>query len=220
MDGNGRWATSQGLGRIQGHFQGYLALKQIVYACGDLGVEYLTVYGFSSENWRRPPEEVGGLMGLMAEAMRTELAELEENGIRVRIAGRMAELPDETREIFQTAMDRTKQNGGLTFTLAINYGGRAEIVDAVRAIVKSGVAADEIEEETIREHLYWPEAPDPDLLIRTAGEMRVSNFLLWETAYSELHVTDTTWPAFTPQHLVEAIRDFQGRVRRFGAVVE
>lgn len=220
MDGNGRWARAQGLPRHQGHYQGYLALKQIVYACGDLGVRYLTVYGFSSENWRRPAEEVGGLMGLMAEAMRTELDELMGNGIRVRISGRIAELPDETRTIFQTAMENTRENTGLTFTLAINYGGRAEIVDAVKAIVKSGLPAEEIAEETVAQHLYWPDVPDPDLLIRTAGEMRLSNFLLWETAYSELHVTDTPWPAFTPQHLVEAIRDYQSRVRRFGAVVE
>lgn len=224
MDGNGRWARAQGKERLEGHFQGYTALKEAVYAADDLGVQYLTVYGFSSENWRRPTDEVEGLMRLMAMAMQAELEELIENDIRIRTAGRMQEVPAAVREIFAEAAERTQNNTQLCFTLAINYGGRAEIVDAVRQIVESvqrgEISPAAVTEETIAAALYHPETPDPDLLIRTAGEMRLSNFLLWETAYSELHITPTPWPAFTRESLVAAIADYQKRVRKFGAVVE
>jgi undecaprenyl diphosphate synthase len=224
MDGNGRWARARGLERLEGHWQGYRTLKRVVYAADELGIRFLTVYGFSSENWRRPGEEVGGLMSLMLAAMRAEIEELVENGIRVRVSGRLAELPSDLRAEFESAMERTEGNRRLTFNLAINYGGRAEIVDAVRAIGRRIAAGEmrpeEVTEETIHAHLYHPQIPDPDLLIRTAGERRLSNFLLWETAYSEIFVTQTLWPDFDRQDLVEAIEDYHKRVRRFGAVVE
>jgi undecaprenyl diphosphate synthase len=224
MDGNGRWARARGKRRREGHFQGYLALKKTVYAADDLDIGYLTVYGFSSENWRRPQEEVFGLMELMATAMHAELDELMENDIRVRVSGRLHEVPEHTRNAFQEAMDRTAGNTRLTFNLAINYGGRAEIVDAVQqiasAVQRGELSPEEITEETISQRLYWPDTPDPDLLVRTAGEKRLSNFLLWETAYSEIHITDALWPDYDADHLVTAIADYQTRVRRFGAVVE
>jgi len=224
MDGNGRWARAHGHDRLFGHGQGYKTLKEIVFAADAVGVRYLTVYGFSSENWRRPKEEVGGLMELMVRAMQAEIEELIERKIRVRVSGRLSALPPDLQEVFQDAMKRTHEFSRLTFNLAINYGGRAEVVDAVRALaqrVKSGqLEPDAIDEADIAANLYEPEIPDPDLLIRTAGEMRLSNFLLWETAYSEIYVTQICWPDFRPQHLYAALQDYQKRVRRFGAVVE
>lgn len=225
MDGNGRWANARGKNRLIGHYQGYHALKTTVYAADDMGVRYLTVYGFSSENWKRPEEEVGGLMRLMVEAMQAEIEELIQNRIRVRVIGRLHELPDDLRETFADAVRRTEHFENLTFTLAINYGGRAEVVDAVRELarqVKTGdLSPDAIDEADISAHLYAPrDTPDPDLLIRTAGEMRLSNFLLWETAYSEIHVTPTCWPDFDEAALIDAIKDFQSRVRKFGGLAQ
>jgi len=224
MDGNGRWARAHGLDRLEGHWRGYRTLKRIVYAADEQGVRYLTVYGFSTENWRRPDREVDGLMQLMLTAIRAEIDELMDNGIRVRIIGRLHELPEELEQEFLSAMARTSHNTRMTFTLAINYGGRLEIVDAVRAIateVASGsLHPDAINAETISAHLYAPDMPDPDLLIRTAGEMRLSNYLLWQSAYSELWVTPTLWPDFTPEDFSVAVADYQKRIRRFGAVVE
>ena len=224
MDGNGRWARAQGKGRLFGHYEGYRTLKDIVYAADDLGVRYLTVYGFSTENWNRPEDEIGGLMTLMQEAMTAEIEDLIQNQVRVRISGRLAQLPQGTRDAFESAMQRTTDFPGMTFNLAINYGGRAEVMDAVRALAKQ-VAAGALEPEAIDEaaiaaHLYAPEIPDPDLLIRTAGELRLSNFLLWETAYSEIYVTDICWPAFDRDQLILSLCDFQKRTRKFGAVVE
>lgn len=224
MDGNGRWARAHGRNRLEGHDRGYQTLKEIVFAADELGVRYLTVYGFSSENWRRPEEEVDGLMGLMARAMQAEIEELIERRVRVRVSGRMHELPSDLQAVFTDAMQRTDMFTGLTFNLAINYGGRAEVVDAVHALairVQAGaLLPNEIDEAAIAANLYSPEIPDPDLLIRTAGEMRLSNFLLWETAYSEIYVTQTCWPDFDQVHFVAAMLDYQKRVRRFGAVVE
>jgi undecaprenyl diphosphate synthase len=224
MDGNGRWARAQGKDRLFGHDQGYRTLKTIVYAADELGVRYLTVYGFSSENWRRSQDEVGGLMSLMVRAMRAEIEELIQNRVRVHVAGRMSDLPDELRAEFEDAMLRTRHFTGLTFNLAINYGGRAEVVDAVRALAAKVQAGElspaQIDEQAISDHLYAPDFPDPDLLIRTAGELRLSNFLLWETAYSEIYVTPTCWPDFDRDHLIAALADYQKRVRKFGAVVE
>ena len=224
MDGNGRWARAQGKGRLFGHDQGYRTLKEIVYAADDLGVRYLTVYGFSTENWNRPEDEIGGLMTLMQEAMSAEIEDLIQNLVRVRISGRMNQLPQGTRDEFESAMRRTADFPGMTFNLAINYGGRAEVVDAVR-ILAAKVAAGELAPEAIDEaaiaaNLYAPDIPDPDLLIRTAGELRLSNFLLWETAYSEIYVTDICWPAFDRDQLIIALLDYQKRTRKFGAVVE
>ena len=224
MDGNGRWARARGMNRLWGHDQGYRTLKNIVYAADELGVRYLTVYGFSSENWRRSQDEVGGLMELMLRAMQAEIEELIQNNVRVRVSGRMRDLPADLRAEFEDAMQRTAHFSGLTFNLAINYGGRAEVVDAVRALaerVKQGqMDVEQITEEAIAAHLYAPDIPDPDLLIRTAGELRLSNFLLWETAYSEIYITPTCWPDFDRDHLIAALADYQKRVRKFGAVVE
>lgn len=223
MDGNGRWAQARGLERLEGHWEGYRTLKRIVYAADELGIRYLTVYGFSSENWRRPDPEVSGLMRLMLTAMRAEIEELITNGIRVKVIGRLHELPDDLQREFLSAIERTEGHTRMTFTLAINYGGRLEIVDAVRAIasrVQHGdLHPDEITLETVARHLYAPDLPDPDLLIRTAGEMRLSNYLLWQSAYTELWVTPTFWPDFTREHLIEAIRAFQQRTRKFGGVL-
>ncbi|MDE2127450.1 MAG: isoprenyl transferase [Armatimonadetes bacterium] len=224
MDGNGRWARARGDNRLAGHWQGYRTLKAIVLAAEEIGVRYLTVYGFSSENWRRPKDEVGGLMHLMLDAMRAEIAELIERGVRVRVSGRLSDLPEDLREEFSGAMERTRGLTGLTFNLAINYGGRAEVVDAVKAIcglVQRGeLNPEDIDEQCISTQLYAPDIPDPDLLIRTAGELRLSNFLLWETAYSEIFVTQVCWPDFDREDLIAAIKEYQRRVRRFGAVVE
>ena len=224
MDGNGRWAQARGLDRLEGHWQGYRTLKQIVYAADELGIRYLTVYGFSSENWRRSEQEVGGLMNLMLRAMRAEIEELIDRGVKVRVSGRMHQLPEDLQAEFQDAIDRTRDNTGLTFNLAINYGGRAEIVDAVRAIADSvrngSVGPKSIDEQDISRNLYAPDIPDPDLLIRTAGEMRLSNFLLWQTAYSEIWVTETCWPDFSREHLESAIAAYQSRTRKFGAVID
>ena len=224
MDGNGRWARARGKDRLFGHDQGYRTLKNIVYAADELGVKYLTVYGFSSENWRRPAAEVGGLMELMLTAMRAEIEELISNRIRVRVSGRLRELPPALRQEFEAAMVRTADFERMTFNLAINYGGRAEVVDAVRALAERArlgqLDPHAIDDAMISAHLYSPDIPDPDLLIRTAGELRLSNFLLWETAYSEIYVTPTCWPDFDREHLIAALADFEKRVRRFGAVVE
>lgn len=224
MDGNGRWARRRDMDRLRGHWEGYAALRRTVYAAVDLGIPYLTVYGFSSENWRRPEMEVTGLLELMNEAMRAELEGLISNKIRVRISGRVHELPESLQQTFLDAQARTESYTKLTFTLAINYGGRAEIVDAVRRIaneVASGALdPNSISDATIASRLYWPDVPDPDLLIRTAAEYRISNFLMWETAYTELHITEVLWPDFDKANLIAAVKDYQGRTRKFGAVVD
>ncbi|GIV17736.1 MAG: isoprenyl transferase [Armatimonadota bacterium] len=222
MDGNGRWALQRGLPRLVGHRQGYRTVRRVVKDCADIGVKMVTLYTFSTENWRRPPDETSGLMALIEEAARQELRQMVINGIQVRVIGRMHELPASLQEELRRGMEITAQNSRLTLNLAINYGGRAEIVDAVRAIarrVRQGeIQPEEIDESTIRAHLYTPDMPDPDLLIRTAGEMRVSNFLVWQTAYSELWVTPTLWPDFRTEHLIEAIVSYQQRVRKFGGI--
>ncbi|MCX7800574.1 MAG: isoprenyl transferase [Fimbriimonadales bacterium] len=220
MDGNGRWAQRRGLGRLLGHREGYRALRSVLLHVAELGVPYLTVYAFSAENWRRPTEEVSGLMKLIERAARDELDVMHRNNVRVRFIGRMDGLPHGLRDAILQGVETTRGNTGVTFTLAINYGGRAEIVDAVRSIVASGVPPEAIDEETIRRHLYQPDLPDPDLMIRTAGEMRWSNFLIWQSAYCELYVTDVAWPDFSKDELLEAIHTFQHRVRKFGGVPE
>ena len=223
MDGNGRWARAQGQDRLFGHWQGYRTLKEIVSAADELGVQALTVFGFSTENWRRPEAEVGGLMSLMQAAMQAELEELIQNHIRIQVSGRLDELPPSLRETFEHAVAETRDFTRMTFNLAINYGGRAEIVDAVKALAgavqRGEIGADEIAEEHLSARMYASDLPDPDLLIRTAGEMRISNFLLWGIAYSEIWVTPTLWPDFTPALLADALEDYGRRVRKFGAVV-
>ncbi len=218
MDGNGRWATRQGLGRLVGHRQGYQTLRDILLSADQLGIRFLTVYGFSAENWRRPKEEVGGLMKLIDEAARKELRRLVAENVRVLVSGRMNELPDWLRESLTSLIKETQDNTGITFILAINYGGRAEILDAVKSIAAAGVDPETLTEESISAHLYCPAVPDPDLLIRTAGEMRWSNFLIWQAAYSELFVTPVSWPEFSEKELLEAVKQFQSRERKFGGL--
>ncbi len=223
MDGNGRWARTQGQDRLFGHWQGYRTLKEIVSAADEFGIQALTVFGFSTENWRRPEAEVGGLMELMQAAMQAEIEELIQSHIRIQVSGRLSELPSSLRETFESAMQRTAGFTRMTFNLAINYGGRAEIVDAVRmlaeAVQRGDIRPEEIAEEHLSARMYASDLPDPDLLIRTAGEMRISNFLLWGIAYSEIWVTPTLWPDFTPTLLAEALEDYGRRVRKFGAVI-
>jgi undecaprenyl diphosphate synthase len=216
MDGNGRWANSKGLGRLLGHREGYQTLREVVRDCGELGIKFLTVYAFSAENWRRPESEVSGLMKLIEGAMLEQIEHLKDSNVRTLISGRMDELPESLRTALQKGMAATAHCTGLTFTLAINYGGRAEIVDAVCQLSASGL---EITEESISAHLYHPDHPEPDLMIRTAGEMRWSNFLLWQAAYCELYVTEKSWPEFDADQLLDAIEAYQKRVRKFGGLV-
>jgi len=222
MDGNGRWAQARGLPRLVGHANGHRTVRRMVYGCAELGVEVLSLYTFSTENWRRPPEEVQGLMAMLARSAREELPIMARNGIRIVFSGRLHELPSELQAVLHRAQQMTANNRRITLHLAINYGGRAELVDAVRAIackVQQGeLAPDAIDEATVQAHLYQPDLPDPDLLIRTAGEQRVSNFLLWQTAYTELHITPVLWPDFDMEHLLKAIADYQSRQRKFGTV--
>jgi undecaprenyl diphosphate synthase len=219
MDGNGRWATKRGLKRTDGHAAGEEALFDTVHGALELGVRWLTVYAFSTENWRRPLDEVRYLMNFNREILNRRRDELNGLGVRVRFAGRRDwRVPRKLVREQDEAISLTDRNRRLTLTFAFNYGGRAEIVDAVRRIVAAGIAPDKIDEKVIGKHLYYPDMPDPDLVIRTSGEFRISNFLLWELAYSELVFTDVLWPDFRREHLFEAVREFQRRDRRFGAV--
>jgi undecaprenyl diphosphate synthase len=219
MDGNGRWAERQGLPRTMGHAAGEEALYRVVDAAIDLGLPWLTVYGFSTENWSRPEEEVSYLMGLPGEVVAKRMAELHARNVRVKVAGRRdGRVPASVLEHIDEAVGRTASNTGLTFCIAFNYGGRAEIVDAVRAIVAKGVSPEEIDEALLGDHLLVPDMPDPDLVVRTSGERRLSNFLLWQSAYSELVFVDTLWPDFGREGLVAAIEEYQGRDRRFGGL--
>jgi undecaprenyl diphosphate synthase len=220
MDGNGRWAKKKGLQRLLGHREGYKTLRGILLNASELGIRYLTVYAFSAENWRRPQDEVAGLMKLIETAARDELRLMHQNNVRVQVAGRMDEVPEGLRNALLKGIETTKNNTGITFTLAVNYGGRAEIVDAVKSIVRAGVDEKEIDEKTIAKHLYNPSHPDPDLMIRTAGEMRWSNFLIWQSAYTELYVTEAPWPEFDSRELLQGVATYQKRTRKFGAVVE
>lgn len=224
MDGNGRWATRQGLPRLQGHFEGYKTLKNVVMAASDLGVKYLSVYAFSSENWSRDESEVAGIFDLVHYALKAELDMMMEEGVRIIVSGRTGELPAHVMEQFNEDIEATKNNSLITFNIALNYGGRNEIIDAARSaanmVAEGKIKSNEIDEEFISRLMYHPELPDPDLLIRTAGELRISNFLLWESAYSEFYVTDKCWPDFDKEELIKAIQSYQDRTRKFGAVIE
>jgi undecaprenyl diphosphate synthase len=220
MDGNGRWAKKKGLQRLIGHREGYKTLRGILLAASELGIRYLTVYAFSAENWRRPEDEVSGLMKLIETAARDELRTMHRNNVRVQVAGRLEELPKSLRQALEDGIETTKSNSGITFTLAVNYGGRAEIVDAVKALIREGVSADDVSEDAIAARMYNPSTPEPDLMIRTAGEMRWSNFLIWQAAYTELYVTDKPWPEFDEGELLNAVATYQKRTRKFGAVVD
>jgi undecaprenyl diphosphate synthase len=218
MDGNGRWARKKGLPRIEGHRRGSISLKETVKASAELGVKYLTVYAFSTENWKRPKEEVNFLMGLLSSTIDREVKELHKNMIKVRFLGRIHMLPQKLQEKIRLAEEKTRNNDRLNLNIMLSYGGRAEITDAVKSLVINNVKSDRINEEAISRSLYTAGMPDPDLLIRTAGEMRVSNFMLWQIAYAELWVTEVLWPDFRKKHLVEAIEDFNRRIRKFGGL--
>jgi undecaprenyl diphosphate synthase len=223
MDGNGRWANRRGLPRIAGHRAGVAPVREAVEACARLGVEALTLYAFSVENWKRPRAEVDMLWRLLRFYLRREVPELNRNGVVLRAIGRLDALPAKVRDEIAFAEDRTSGNSGMRLNLAINYSGRAEMVDAVNNAIREArlngtLDSLQIDEETIHANLYTADLPDPDLLIRTSGEMRISNFLLWQVAYAELYVTDTLWPEFNRTELLRAVLEFQKRERRFGGL--
>ncbi len=219
MDGNGRWAQARGLKRTDGHAAGEEALFDVVNGALDIGISWLTVYAFSTENWRRPVDEVRYLMRFNESILERRRDELNDLGVRIRFSGRRDwRVPRRLIRHQDKAIELTRDNRKLTLTIAFNYGGRAEIVDAVKALVAEGVGPDEVTEKAIRQHLYDPEMPDPDLVIRTSGEFRISNFLLWELAYSELVFSEVLWPDFRREHLAEAVREYQRRQRRFGGL--
>ncbi len=223
MDGNGRWAKARGLPRPAGHHQGVEACKRVVRAAGDLNIRYLTLFAFSSENWSRPAEEIGELMRLLRMYLRAETAELHKNNVKLQVIGSRRELQGDIIELIENAENLTRHNDGLTLTIALNYGGRQEILQAAadfahRCILEGREASYETAEEFFASHLMTAGVPDPDILIRTSGEQRISNFLLWQCAYTEFVFTDTLWPDFSQTDLDRAITVFKGRDRRFGAV--
>lgn len=224
MDGNGRWAKQHGNARIFGHKSAMKAVRDVCEGCAELGVGYLTLYAFSTENWNRPKMEVMGLMDLLVSAINTETDTLIKNNIRLNAIGRLTDLPEKVRTNLAGAIDRTKANTGLTLTLALSYSSKVEIVEAVQKIarnVESGaITADNIDDNVVSQNLYTGGMPDPDLLIRTSGEYRISNFMLWQLAYSELYFTPTFWPDFDKEELYKAIVDYQRRERRFGLTSE
>lgn len=221
MDGNGRWAAARGLPRFAGHQRGAESVREVVEGCNRLGVRYLTLYAFSSENWKRPETEINDLMGLLRVYVKRELADLHKNDVRLRFIGDHVELPNDIQDLINGAEERTRNNKGLNLVIALNYGARNEIVAACRQLaaeVKAGhVETEAVTEKVFASHLSTDGIPDPDLLIRTSGEQRLSNFLLWQAAYSELSFVDTLWPDFKQEHLVQAITDYQKRERRYGA---
>jgi len=220
MDGNGRWAAERNLPRVEGHRAGIESVRSSVELSARLGVEVLTLYAFSVENWKRPPAEVTVLMGLLKRYLRLELATLLENNIRFRVIGSQRELDVDVRSELDHAQDQTASNTGMVFNIALNYGGRAEIVSAAKRALETGVEPSELDEARFAGLLYTAGQPDPDLLIRTSGEMRVSNFLLWQIAYAEIWVTETYWPDFRAHHLLEAVLAYQKRDRRYGGIHE
>jgi undecaprenyl diphosphate synthase len=222
MDGNGRWAQLRHRRRVEGHRAGIEAVRDTVETSARIGLDVLTLYAFSIENWKRPHSEVSTLMNLLKRYLRSELDTLLENDIRFRVLGRAHELPADVQEELRQAEERTSANAGLRFNIALNYGGRAEITDAVRelfgALLRDGRDPSAIDERSLASHLYTAGLPDPDLLIRTSGELRISNFLLWQIAYAEIWVTDVLWPDFRRRHLLQAIGDYQKRERRYGGI--
>jgi undecaprenyl diphosphate synthase len=218
MDGNGRWAAQRHLPRVEGHRAGIDSVRDVVETSARLGIRVLTLYAFSVENWKRPRSEVSMLMALLKRYLRLELATLHENNIRFRVIGRQDELATDVRDELEGGIRQTENNTGMLFNIALNYGGRAEIVDAVRRVLAARVDPDNLDERRFGEFLYTAGQPDPDLLIRTSGEMRVSNFLLWQIAYAEIWVTETLWPDFRRRHLLEAVLAYQKRDRRYGGI--
>ncbi len=218
MDGNGRWASARGLPRAEGHRRGADAARRTVEAAVKLGIEYLTLYSFSSENWSRPADEVNDLMGLLRWRLRSEVAEMHKQGVRLRIIGEPERLPDDIRALADQAEALTANNARIVVTMALSYGGRSDLTAAMRKLAAEGLKPEAIDEAAIARRLSTAGAPDPDLLIRTGGEQRISNFLLWECAYAEFLFTDAMWPDFGETHLAEAIQAFQGRERRYGGL--
>lgn len=225
MDGNGRWAKKRALNRLKGHKAGIEAVRETIRCASDMGVRYLTIYSFSTENWKRPQDEVIGLMDLFAKTMLAEVDGLHEEHVRVMTIGDLSALPQETRDAFDAAWEKTRDNDGMTLIVAVNYGGRAEIVDAVKsymdeahAALRAGEPFEPLSEEALSRHMYTGDVPDPELLIRTSGEMRVSNFMLWQVAYSEFVCTDVLWPDFNRYELLRCVLEYQRRDRRFGGV--
>ncbi len=218
MDGNGRWAAQRGMPRIAGHERGTDNIRRITYAAAEFGVQYLTLWAFSTENWQRPPDEIQGIMRILGEAIERETDELHRQGAQLRHIGSLDGLDPGIRQAVLDAIELTRHNDKLVLTLAFNYGGRQELVAAIRDLVASGVDPKDVDEGLIGRHLFTHDLPDPDLIVRTSGEFRMSNFLLWQAAYAELFFTSTLWPDFGPEHLQAAITDFARRERRFGRV--
>jgi undecaprenyl diphosphate synthase len=222
MDGNGRWAKERGFSRLKGHEEGTQSVRAVVKACRDLGVKYLTLYAFSVENWVRPKAEVSGLMKLLATFLRSQEHEFHENKVRLRVIGRISDLPKSVQKELDRVMEATKGYDEGHLVLALSYGGRTEIAAAAKQIAKKVKAGEcdpeDVDEALIAQHLYAPDIPDPDLMIRTSGEMRISNFLLWQISYAELYITDTMWPDFRSEELGEAIAEYGRRRRRFGDI--
>lgn len=220
MDGNGRWAKARGLPRLAGHRAGTENLRRILRACVRHGIKILTIYAFSTENWGRPAEEVRGLMTILEQVIERELKELHQEGVQIRHIGRAQGISPRLLKKIQQAVELTKNNDTIILNVAFNYGGRQEIIDAVRRIVRAGIEPDQIDDALFNEHLYTAGQPDPDLIIRTSGEMRVSNFLIWQGAYAELYVTPTYWPDFDDDELQKALEHYASRERRFGLIAE
>ena len=219
MDGNGRWAKDQKLDRLSGHKEGAKSTKKIIQACSNLKIKYLTLYTFSTENWNRPQLEIDSLMALLSSTLNNEIQELERNNIVFNVVGKVEDLPKNIQNIIANTIERTKQNTGLVLSLALSYGGRQEIIDAIKKIGASK-KSEIIDEEIVKNHLYCPEIPDPDLIIRTAGEYRLSNFLLWQSAYAEFYVSKKNWPDFQEEDLIQALKDFENRNRTFGKLTD
>ncbi|MGZ9222891.1 MAG: isoprenyl transferase [Anaerolineales bacterium] len=218
MDGNGHWALSRGLPRLAGHKAGTENLRRVIRASVEFGIKYLTIYAFSTENWGRPPEEVKGLMYILEDVIDRELAELNKEGVQLRHIGRLERLAPSLQEKVLYAIELTKNNDRLVLNVAFNYGGRDEIVNAIQNIMKDGISPEEVTDELVSRYLYTAGVPDPDLIIRTSGELRISNFLIWQAAYSEWYVTPTYWPDFNKEEYRRAIETFAGRDRRYGKV--
>ena len=216
MDGNGRWAAARGLPRLAGHRAGTENLRRVIRACVEFGIQYLTIYAFSTENWGRPKEEVDGLMQIVEDVIDKELGELDKEGVQLRHIGRLEHVNPSLRDKVLSAVEQTKNNTRLKLNIAFNYGGRDEIVCAIRAMLDNGVKPDDVTEPLISQYMFTAGIPDPDLIVRTSGEMRISNFLIWQSAYSEWYVTDSYWPDFDKEELRKALVDYNQRERRFG----
>ena len=220
MDGNGRWAISRGLPRVAGHKAGTENLRRVIRSTAEFGIKYLTIYAFSTENWGRPPEEVQGLMGILQDVIDRELNELHEEGVQLRHIGRLERLDPKIQAKVLKAIDLTRNNDRLILNIAWNYGGRDEIVCAIQKIIKDGIAPDDVTSELVSRYLFTAGVPDPDLVIRTSGELRISNFLIWQAAYSEWYITPTFWPDFDKEEYRRALETFAQRDRRYGGVTE